>query len=148
MQPFFIKNKFVIEKFISFSKTKIKIDDPNYNHAKLCGDFLESIINEHRPSRSSFDESCKFNIKHIGDNFIDAISSDNYDYDIYNEAIIFLIRIAREYQLMSSTILPKSGKLILKKFKEESNLYSSEINDQIYYSVLAIFFLIYFQYHF
>ena len=93
MQPFFIKNKDIIEKFISFSKTEITEDNPNYNHVKLCGDFLDSIISYTKNSRRSFDEYCTLIIRNLGETFINAISSvtTNYNQDTYDNTPILKI---------------------------------------------------------
>ncbi len=132
MKTFFTQYENEINKFIDFT-TKIK-DTSEYSlySLDLCSDFLQEILKT-KGSPFKFDEVCKYNLKHIGDSFINDINATSYDKDTYENVLIFLIRIAKEYELSSNFNLTKNGTKLLQKYKEASEKYSEGFNNQIYF---------------
>ena len=132
MKTFFTQYEPKIKKFIDYTN-KIK-DTSEYSlfNLEFCSNFLDEILKT-QGSPFKFDEVCKYNLKHIGDSFIDDISASSYDNNTYENVLIFLIRIAKEYELSSNYSLNEHGSKLLQKYKEPSEKYSDSFNSQIYF---------------
>ncbi|WP_310440142.1 hypothetical protein [Sulfuricurvum sp.] len=132
MKDFFKHNKVAIEKFINFT-TKIS-DQPEYKkyNLQLCSNFLKSINESFHGL--SFAANCSYNLKLIGQNFIEDISDTTYSNETYENVLIFLIRIAKEYEINAASNLPLSGAKLLKEYSAVSEDYPENINDQIYFT--------------
>jgi hypothetical protein len=96
----------------------------------FIGKFLEDIL-----ERSQlFADNCEYNIEHIGRIFINSITGDIEKSNTIDDMLIFLIRIAKEFEINSEISLVQSGKYILNKYKEPSTDYSEDLNMQIDYA--------------
>jgi len=132
MKTYFSKYEEYIKKFIEFTY-KIK-DTSEYSlySLDLCANFLNEILAT-KGSPFKFDEVCEYNLKHIGDSFISDINASSYDNDTYENVLLFLLRIAKEYELSSNFSLKENGTKLLHKYKEPSKKYSDSFNNQIYF---------------
>lgn len=138
MRNFFEDNKTGIQKFIDFvskikNKEDYKLDCEKYS-LELCAQLLDDIINKKHLSPFGINDSIAFNLEHIGKNFTDNISANSYDADIYEDILIFLLRITKEHELNITTQLSVNAKTLLKIYSEQSENYSENLNDQIYYT--------------
>lgn len=133
MDNFFTEHEGAINKFIEFTN-KIKLyNEYSLYSLELCSNFLQEII-QTKGSPVKFGEVCKYNLKYIGDSFIEDINASSYDNDTYENVLIFLIRIAKEYELSSNFSLKENGTKLLQKYKEPSGKYSDSFNSQIYFT--------------
>lgn len=138
MKKFFEDNKSVIKGFVDFvekikDKEENKADCEKY-HLELCAQLLDEIINKKAFGLFGIEDKVAFNVEHIGQDFINNISATGYDTNTYEMVIIFLMRIVKEYELNTKTVLVESARTLLKNYSEESAAHSESLNSQINYT--------------
>lgn len=132
MKKLFNENRTNIEKIIRLLEND-NINNLNLENKNLVTNFLKTIL-EKNQAMFGFDQHCQYNIKTIGDSFLQAITTSAFDNNTYEEIIIFLIRIAREYELSTDISLPVNGRAFLEHYKNTSREYSDSLNEQIYFA--------------
>jgi hypothetical protein len=131
MGAFFDPLKVDIDRFIGYANGFIDIDGTlSSKKFELLSAFLKEILS----NVDYYEESIQFNILSIGRIFKNSILSKDYNDEITDEVLIFLIRAAKEFAINSDTSLSVGTIGLLSFFKEQSELYSSKLNAQIDYA--------------
>jgi hypothetical protein len=122
MSSFFGEKRNKIEAFI-----KKADDNESYVHITK---FLREILSD----TDSYSNNCKYNIEHIGRIFISSIVSNINDDKEMDNLFIFLIRIAKEYEINSQTMLMEGGQALLEACLNKNLTYSKKFKEMIHFT--------------
>lgn len=135
MQKFFTDNKKILENFLTTISHE-KFQQRKLKNLLLVTRVLQEMISRKSNTKNNSFNICTFNIKIIGDEFLNLIHSSNFDYIIehWNDIIIILVRFCKEFEIRSDIHIPAVHDLVIYYSKE---FYDSErtTNSDIYYAL-------------
>lgn len=127
MEELFTTNREKINKFINRLETE-EVRNLKLENIDAIKEVLNDMANPEKLYMSLDFNLCKFNIKHVGNRFIDSLESNNIEKE-WDHILSHTVRFSKEIELLSDTHIESVHKLL--------TIYESkkELSNQIYYAL-------------